>query len=870
MQYAGVFNIQFSAQIALNGGGTNTISIWFRVNGINMPRSTTEITLQNQNVYYVPAWNYVSYFNAGDYIELITIGTNGNGQIIAIPAVTGPPAVPAVPSVILTVTQVMYTQVGPTGYTGYTGPTGQTGPTGFTGPTGQMGYTGQTGMTGPRGTDGIIGVNGATGPTGLTGAAGGGTGPTGIVGPTGPAGSGSGGGGGGPVAILSRVAAGTQTLVANTPTLIQWAAQDATQSTGITGISYAAGVFTNTTSTSLPVLVEYAIFLNATGYGSSYIGLNGGTTTYGVMFNDTNGFTNSYTVLVPSGATLGIYYTDNSTPTIQSSSRATITVLLSGQQGPTGASALSLVNQLSLTAQGQTITGGATGTQIQWGKVDLTQSQGNMGITYSLPTGSFTNSTGFAMSFLVEYNLLLSSTGGGASYIGVTTAGSTATFGSILNDNNAFQNAFTILVPAGSSFAVYYQDNNTTVVQTQSRIAITQLLAALGPTGPQGAQSQVATLAMTPITAQNVSATTTTLIAWGTTDVTQSTGNTGLTYAAGLFTNPSTSTTLTLLVEYAIFLSTTGQGTSSIGINGSSLAYGTMYNDNNCFTNGYTVLLPPLATLGIYYYDNNAVQVQTTSRIMISLMTVGPQGPIGPTGMDLWGATGSTIYYTAGNVQVQTLNNMTVGQGVGGVATNTAVGTNAIANTTGANIVALGYNAGYTPAGATGSNNVYVGAQAVPSSGAATNEIVIGQGATGLGSNTVSIGNASTLSTTLVGGNVQSFSYTIQVTTTGYTQVIASSTTGNPLYQTSGVWLISANASAITNPASGATLTAMAYVATNPASSSYANVMGGFSSVTSLAITGGTNTGAVGYGVFLNVTASAAYGTYVVSFLRIN
>jgi hypothetical protein len=249
----------------------------------------------------------------------------------------------------------------------------------------------------------------------------------------------------------------------------------------------------------------------------------------------------------------------------------------------------------------------------------------------------------------------------------------------------------------------------------------------------------------------------------------------------------------------------------------------------------------------------------------LTVLTAGPQGP---TGLSLWSVVGNTVSY-ANNVSVGTLNSMTVGAGAG-PSTNTIVGTNALANnTTGANNMVVGYNAGYTVAGFTGSNNIYLGSAAVPSSGAANNEIVIGQGATGAGSNTVVIGNSSTLSTTLF-GNVRTFSYTVSVSTTGYITVISSSTTGNPLYTTSGVWIVSANATTITTPASGLTLSATAYVATNVASTSYTNVFGGFSSSPNLAIAGGTGSALTGYGIFLNIGTSAAYGTYNVNFLRIN
>ena len=710
-------------------------------------------------------------------------------------------------------------------------------------------------MTGPAG------VSGTTGQTGVTGS----------VGPTGP------GAITGMIAIVSQTAAGTQTLAAATPTLIQWPTVDAAQTTGSSGLGYAAGLFMNNTTMALPILVEYAVFLNATGYGASYIAVNGPANAYATIYNDVNAFTNSYTIYLQPTQTIGIYYTDNGTPTIQASSRVTMTILSVGQAGPTGASPSALVATLSLTAAGQTIPAGGTGTLVQWGAIDATQTQSALGLSYTLPTGLLTNMTPAPLPLMVEYSVLLSTTSGGSSFIGISTAGVVTPYGPMMNDTNGFANSFTVLLPAGSGLGVYYMDNATTVVQTSTRLRVTLLMAAYGPTGQTGPMGQVATLAVTPTTVQSITATTTTLLLWGTTDATQSQNLAALTYAAGQFTNTSAQT-MALLVEYAVFLSTTGAGTSAIGINGSTQTYGTMFNDNNAFTNSYTILLPPASSFGVYYYDNNAVQVQTMSRLMITQLVAGPQGPTGPS---MWGQTGTTAWTNnaviigTGTAPTSltlngTLNGLSVGQGGGGVVTNTVLGTNALANNTvGANILAIGYNAGYTPAGATGSNNIYVGAQAVPSSGAATNEIVIGQGATGLGSNTVSIGSLSTQSTTIVAGSVRSFTVSVMVSATGYAQVIANATAGNPLYAASGVWQITANATAITNPAS-IPLAATAHVATNVAITSYAAVMAAFSSSVALAITGGTNTGATtGYGVFLNVTSSVAYGTYTVNFLRL-
>ncbi|MCD6328781.1 MAG: hypothetical protein J7M10_00255 [Candidatus Cloacimonetes bacterium] len=81
---------------------------------------------------------------------------------------------------------------GPTGPTGSDGSTGNTGPQGDKGETGPTGATGNTGADGTAGIQGNTGVDGPSGPTGNTGIQGE-TGPTGadstVTGPTGPTGN---------------------------------------------------------------------------------------------------------------------------------------------------------------------------------------------------------------------------------------------------------------------------------------------------------------------------------------------------------------------------------------------------------------------------------------------------------------------------------------------------------------------------------------------------------------------------------------------------------------------------------------------------------------------------------------------------------
>jgi hypothetical protein len=123
------------------------------------------------------------------------------------------------------------------------------------------------------------------------------------------------------------------------------------------------------------------------------------------------------------------------------------------------------------------------------------------------------------------------------------------------------------------------------------------------------------------------------------------------------------------------------------------------------------------------------------------------------------------IGYTAGNYISTGTANVAIGYGaMTGVAAtpltangNTAVGNIALHSIQGtaAGNTALGYQAGYSgTALTTGSNNVYIGYNAAASGAADTNEIVIGEGATGGGSNTATIGNSSIAITYIQGSAI--------------------------------------------------------------------------------------------------------------------
>jgi hypothetical protein len=118
VQYAGTYNIQFSAQIRdIVNPASENVNIWLRINGADVPDTNTYVSMDNQSSYAIAALNYVLKLNANDVIELRMSAIGTTGVLLEyVPAILSPPATipePAVPSIILTVTQVAYS--GPTG-----------------------------------------------------------------------------------------------------------------------------------------------------------------------------------------------------------------------------------------------------------------------------------------------------------------------------------------------------------------------------------------------------------------------------------------------------------------------------------------------------------------------------------------------------------------------------------------------------------------------------------------------------------------------------------------------------------------------------------------------------------------------------------
>jgi hypothetical protein len=100
---AGVYNIQFSAQVDKTDGGTDDIVIWLRKNGIDLTDTATTLTLPTNNSKVVAAWNWFVTSAANDYYQIIWRSDDTDLRLLAEPISVNHPGIP---SVILTVNRV--------------------------------------------------------------------------------------------------------------------------------------------------------------------------------------------------------------------------------------------------------------------------------------------------------------------------------------------------------------------------------------------------------------------------------------------------------------------------------------------------------------------------------------------------------------------------------------------------------------------------------------------------------------------------------------------------------------------------------------------------------------------------------------------
>lgn len=96
----GVYNFDTSFQLDKTSGGVGLFYLWFRVNGVDVTNSASQIRIQGNDAEIFSSLNFFFDLNAGDYVELMFSVDDLTVQLLAEPAAAPHPGIP---SIILTV-----------------------------------------------------------------------------------------------------------------------------------------------------------------------------------------------------------------------------------------------------------------------------------------------------------------------------------------------------------------------------------------------------------------------------------------------------------------------------------------------------------------------------------------------------------------------------------------------------------------------------------------------------------------------------------------------------------------------------------------------------------------------------------------------
>ena len=107
---SGIYNIQFSFQLANDTNSSQDIDIWFRKNGTNIDKSNSRYGLAPRKsasdpYHVISALNFFVELNANDYVEIVWRTSNVDAYIEHY-AASSTPTRPSIPSVIATMSFV--------------------------------------------------------------------------------------------------------------------------------------------------------------------------------------------------------------------------------------------------------------------------------------------------------------------------------------------------------------------------------------------------------------------------------------------------------------------------------------------------------------------------------------------------------------------------------------------------------------------------------------------------------------------------------------------------------------------------------------------------------------------------------------------
>lgn len=106
----GKYNLQFSSQFKNVTNAQEDVTVWLRINGVDLANSATQYTIPQRKSasifgYGVASLTFLLDLNANDYVQIIWLPTSVSVTLEHLPASVSP-AYPAIPSIIATIFQV--------------------------------------------------------------------------------------------------------------------------------------------------------------------------------------------------------------------------------------------------------------------------------------------------------------------------------------------------------------------------------------------------------------------------------------------------------------------------------------------------------------------------------------------------------------------------------------------------------------------------------------------------------------------------------------------------------------------------------------------------------------------------------------------
>lgn len=106
VQASGIYRIFFSVQCDTTSGGSQSVRVWLRANGVNVPRTNSFFTIAN-NGENVASCEFMLSLLAGNYVEVVFQSSDSNMTASAFTAAGTPPnAYPLTPSIVTNINKI--------------------------------------------------------------------------------------------------------------------------------------------------------------------------------------------------------------------------------------------------------------------------------------------------------------------------------------------------------------------------------------------------------------------------------------------------------------------------------------------------------------------------------------------------------------------------------------------------------------------------------------------------------------------------------------------------------------------------------------------------------------------------------------------